>query len=623
MYTIFNETYNYDDESFVYNNKSFFYSVEGSTVVLKTKMMSLSDFDNNFCDYIFNKHFLFCNKLILEKIDIDRCVIAKTTGFIKYKGKKVFYEISDQCNNRLILPDSIEEYIATLGKKTRQHLKWYQRQLEKDFSEYDIEYVIEDSQHSNKETIETIISLLHRRRKNRGLVCVSDANEIQKILSGYNVNCYLKVNGKIVAGTISSIYNGVLNLHYISHDDAFNEYNVGNLILLKTIDYAISQKIKIFNFLWGNNEYKNRFGAVEQKLYNLYFFRNSWLFWEKFFQLKLKETIPKIINYSKKIIKFLFYPVYFIIKGRHNRVEYKQNLQSVGYIFMLHRVDDFEDGRLWCNEHMKVTPLFLDQALAKLKQNYDLIPLEEVPNRLNNKRQRRFIAFTMDDGYKDNYTKALPVFKKHNVPYTIFVTTDFLDRKAILWWYVLEDLLLSNDHITLSNGVTYPARYHFEKCDSFLKIREEILKLDQLDLENELNKLFADYKINWTKQCEKLCMSWDDIKALKNEPLVTIGAHTQHHYNLKALAAETDVRQEVENGVKILKEKAGIDSTVFAYPFGSDNEAGEREFEVLSKMSFSLACRATGGACFQTDARNMYSLPRIMFKHDFKIEDLQ
>ncbi|MBQ3923701.1 MAG: polysaccharide deacetylase family protein, partial [Spirochaetales bacterium] len=156
-----------------------------------------------------------------------------------------------------------------------------------------------------------------------------------------------------------------------------------------------------------------------------------------------------------------------------------------------------------------------------------------------------------------------------------------------------------------------------------LKIREEILKLDQLDLENELNKLFADYKINWTRQCEKLCMSWDDISAFKNEPLVTIGAHTQHHYNLKALAAETDVRQEVENGVKILKEKAGIDSTVFAYPFGSDNEAGEREFEVLSKMSFSLACRATGGACFQTDARNMYSLPRIMFKHDFKIEDLQ
>ena len=75
--------------------------------------------------------------------------------------------------------------------------------------------------------------------------------------------------------------------------------------------------------------------------------------------------------------------------------------KPLGCIFMLHRVDDFEDGHLWCNEHMKVTPLFLDQALAKLKQNYDLIPLEEVPKRLNNKKQRKFIAFTMDDGYKD------------------------------------------------------------------------------------------------------------------------------------------------------------------------------------------------------------------------------
>lgn len=42
------------------------------------------------------------------------------------------------------------------------------------------------------------------------------------------------------------------------------------------------------------------------------------------------------------------------------------------------------------------------------------------------------MVFTMDDGYKDNYTNALPIFKKYNVPYTIFVTTNFPDRQAIL-----------------------------------------------------------------------------------------------------------------------------------------------------------------------------------------------
>lgn len=289
---------------------------------------------------------------------------------------------------------------------------------------------------------------------------------------------------------------------------------------------------------------------------------------------------------------------------------------------MLHRVDDFEGGHLWCNEHMKVTPAFLDEQLPKLKRKFDLIPLAQVPDRLNKKRGRKFVVFTMDDGYKDNYTKALPVFKRHNVPYTIFITTDFPDRKAVLWWYELEDLLLANESVTLSNGVTYPAKTYEEKCDSFLKIREEILKLNQLDLEKELNKLFSPYKINWTSKCAKLCLSWDDIRALKNEPLVTIGAHTKHHYNLKQLATERDVKDEVMAGMELLKRNAEIETNVFAYPFGSLTEAGEREYNVLSSLPFACSCIAWGGACSKLNAKKLSSLPRMMFTQEFKLENL-
>lgn len=321
-------------------------------------------------------------------------------------------------------------------------------------------------------------------------------------------------------------------------------------------------------------------------------------------------------------VKFLLHLPYHVVKWLYHQI-LKRTQKSLGYIFMLHRVDDFEDGHLWCNEHMKVTPDFLDSTFFSLKEKYDIIPLSEVPQRLLQKNKRRFIVFTMDDGYKDNYTKALPIFKKYNVPYTIFVTTDFPDRKALLWWYELEDLLLKNESVSLSNGITYSAHNYEEKCDSFLKIREEILKLNQLDLENELNKLFANYKINWTSQCEKLCLSWDDIKALKNEPLVTIGAHTKHHYNLKQLATENDVREEVRTGVDLLKQNADIEPIVFAYPFGSPNEAGKREFKLLSEMPFTCSCIAYGNACNENNLKNLSALPRIMFTQNFKIYDLK
>ena len=323
-----------------------------------------------------------------------------------------------------------------------------------------------------------------------------------------------------------------------------------------------------------------------------------------------------------KIIKFFLRPPYHFAKWLYYHT-LKRAEKPLGYIFMLHRVDDFEQGHLWCNEHMKVSPSFLDETLYKLKEKFDIVPLNNVPERLKSKSKRKFVAFTMDDGYKDNYTKALPIFRKHNVPYTIFVTTAFPDRKAILWWYELEDLLLQNESVTLANGVTYPAHNYEEKCDSFLKIRGEILKLNQLDLENELNKLFEFYKINWTAQCEKLCLSWDDIRELKKEPLVTIGAHTKHHYNLKQLATEDEVKNEVLAGIELLENNTGIQPCVFAYPFGSSTEAGEREYKVIADLPFKCSCIAYGDACTRQNTKNLSSLPRLMFKQDFNLEDLK
>lgn len=324
-----------------------------------------------------------------------------------------------------------------------------------------------------------------------------------------------------------------------------------------------------------------------------------------------------ISSLEKKLKK-----IYHLLKNiYHNSIKRKQ--KSLGYIFMLHRVDEYEDGHLWCNEHMKITPDFLDKQIKSLKEKFDIIPLTKVPERLKQKNNRKFIVFTMDDGYKDNYTKALPVFKKYNVPYTIFVASDFPDKKAILWWYELEDLLLNNEMITLSNGITYLAYNYEEKCEAFLQIREEILKLNQLDLENELNKLFEGYNIKWTSKCEDLCLSWDDIKQLKNEPLVTIGAHTQHHYNLKELETEEDVRNEVISGFNRVKEMTDIESPVFAYPFGSPSEAGDREFKILSELQFVCSCKACDGACTKRNRKTSSSLPRYMITKDFNIKDLK
>lgn len=290
-----------------------------------------------------------------------------------------------------------------------------------------------------------------------------------------------------------------------------------------------------------------------------------------------------------------------------------------GYVFMLHRIAKIENDKLFPNENMKVSPAFLDSQLEILRKTYNIIPASHIPLYLKKRHKKPFIVFTIDDGYKDNLSNALPVFKKYDIPFTVFVTLDFPEQKAVLWWYVLEDLLLKNDSLHLNNGKTYVCRTKAEKETAFMEIRAEILKSEQTDLVNQLNQLFYGYKIDWLSKTKELCMTWDEVKLLSKEPLVTIGGHTVHHYNLKQLP-ESQATEEILLGNKLLAEKIGKDIDVFAYPFGSPNEADKREYKITARHFSGLAFIAFGGAVTKLSKRN--ALPRIMFTHDFKVEEL-
>ena len=46
--------------------------------------------------------------------------------------------------------------------------------------------------------------------------------------------------------------------------------------------------------------------------------------------------------------------------------------------------------------------------------------------------ERKFVCFTLDDGYLDNYLNAYPVFKKYGAPFTVYVNTGMPDGNTIL-----------------------------------------------------------------------------------------------------------------------------------------------------------------------------------------------
>lgn len=285
---------------------------------------------------------------------------------------------------------------------------------------------------------------------------------------------------------------------------------------------------------------------------------------------------------------------------------------AMGLVYMLHHITEKNPKGIPTNEDLKVSPSFLEKIIIKYKkQGFDFISLDELSNIISSdkKPEQPFICFTIDDGYLDNYTQALPIFERHQVPFAIFVATDFIDLKAILWWDIIEELILKNGFITI--GVKkYPCHTFQQKWDTFRILREEILRFDQTMLEEELMNMFSHYDIDWYAPIRHQAMSWEQIKSISQHPLCTIGGHTISHLALNKLD-DKDFHHEVAGGITKLQEATGKPICHFAYPYGSPNEIGDREYKLIAEYYFKTVFSSYGG-CVTTDNRfNTTHLPRV------------
>lgn len=321
-----------------------------------------------------------------------------------------------------------------------------------------------------------------------------------------------------------------------------------------------------------------------------------------------KKIEGRIKGFYKKQIICEQYPML----TSTNRKEWL-NKGALGIVYMLHHINKKNASNIPNNEDLKVSPTFLDKIIRKYKrQNFDFISLDSLHSILTSGAtiKRPFISFTIDDGYIDNYTNALPVFEKYDVPFTIFVATDFIDKKAILWWDAIEELILQGGNIQTSDGHVYCCHTFQQRWDTFRLLRERILLLDQTRLEEELNNMFCYNTIDWYEPIRQQGLSWEQINILSHHPLCTIGGHTVSHPALNIIS-DIKFRQEVTDGVAKLQSAIGKPIYHFAYPYGSPNEIGEREYALISEFNFKTVFSAYGGCITENNKHQTTHLPRV------------
>ncbi len=125
-----------------------------------------------------------------------------------------------------------------------------------------------------------------------------------------------------------------------------------------------------------------------------------------------------------------------------------------GRILMLHRVVEQRSDESEQRE-LEVTPQFLEQTIKEYQQlGYRFVSINEAIGIIEKTRlspftfrPSPFVCLTFDDGYHDNYTTALPLLKRLNIPFTVYITTGLIDNKIPLWWYPNQQLGLSCDEL--------------------------------------------------------------------------------------------------------------------------------------------------------------------------------
>ena len=179
---------------------------------------------------------------------------------------------------------------------------------------------------------------------------------------------------------------------------------------------------------------------------------------------------------------------------------------------------------------------------------------------------------TFDDGWRDNYTTALPVLKKYRMPAVIFVVTGFIGTMSTFWVERLGRIWKDEDkHRALIAALTNSA----DPCSIDASFEEVVEKLKHLpsarrgeilapildDAQREIPSAEVDHG-----EGDRM-LTWDEARVLQREG-IEIEAHSATHPLLVHEDDET-LRRELRQSKQVLEQELSKRVRAFAYPNGT------------------------------------------------------
>ena len=236
---------------------------------------------------------------------------------------------------------------------------------------------------------------------------------------------------------------------------------------------------------------------------------------------------------------------------------------------------------------MEITPEFLEGTIVDYqRRGFHFVPIDEIVSDIVRRpwdlRWRKRVNVSFDDGFKDVYEQAFPIFRKYGIPFTIYLVGNFPEGESDLWWIQMEQWA-NND------------------VDTFEKLMKEVYLSDRnmRDVMHEKTETSPDLNL-----CRDLSLSWEQLREMINSGLCTIGCHSMTHPGLTRIAGE-EVYRELAESKRLIEEKLSVMVRHFSYPHSMESAAIQ---DILQKTGYESATLGYGGTIRKGD--NLYRLNR-------------
>jgi peptidoglycan/xylan/chitin deacetylase (PgdA/CDA1 family) len=177
---------------------------------------------------------------------------------------------------------------------------------------------------------------------------------------------------------------------------------------------------------------------------------------------------------------------------------------------------------------MEVTTRDFEKQIDWLEDNGEIVDLETAVARYEEPAAHRLFVLTFDDGFEDVYRNAFPLLKERNIPFTLYLTT-------------------------------YP-----------------------IESGEPLDPRYPDARP----------LTWEQVQEMIDSELVTVGAHTHTHPDMRYLTA---IERELTVSDDLIEERTGVRPRHFTYPWGYWSvNADEHVRERYETATVGTGSRANG-----------------------------